>query len=277
MIKRTRTIVFIVCVVLFALIAPSVILYSQGYRFDFETKRIVQTGAFYFRVLPENARIYLNEKPKGGTSFFTNSILIENLLPKMYGVVIKKDGYHLWKKELKIYEKQVTEAKNIILIPFLKESDFIVLSRVQAEIDDILSEIRIKEKREKEVPEPLLESGFKDFNFSPDEKQIVYFNDYEVWILRLGQRSNQFYKEDQDKMFLARFSKKIGNVFWLTNHYLIFNVGDKIKIAEIDNRDKINIVSLSKFKNPEIFWDQKDKKLYVLSEEKLYLLENLLP
>lgn len=277
MIKRTRTIVFIVCVVLFALIAPSVILYSQGYRFDFETKRIVQTGAFYFRVLPENARIYLNEKPKGGTSFFTNSILIENLLPKMYGVVIKKDGYHLWKKELKIYEKQVTEAKNIILIPFLKESDFIVLSRVQAEIDDILSEIRIKEKREKEVPEPLLESGFKDFNFSPDEKQIVYFNDYEIWILRLGQRSNQFYKEDQDKMFLARFSKKIGNVFWLTNHYLIFNVGDKIKIAEIDNRDKINIVSLSKFKNPEIFWDQKDKKLYVLSEEKLYLLENLLP
>ena len=36
MTKRTRTILFLICVILFLLITPSVIFYSLGYRFDFE-------------------------------------------------------------------------------------------------------------------------------------------------------------------------------------------------------------------------------------------------
>ena len=78
-------------------------------------------------------------------------------------------------------------------------------------------------------------------------------------------------------MFLTRFSEKIGSIFWLNDHYLIFNIGNKIKISEIDSRDGLNIIDLAEFENPKIIWDREAKKLYVLSEEKMHVLENLLP
>ena len=238
--KRTRTILFIICVVFFVLVAPSIILYSQGFRFNFETKKVTQTGALYFKVLPRSAEVYLNGKLKAKTSIITNSALIENLLPKTYQIEIKKEGYHPWQKNLTVKETQVTEAKNIILFP--EKPNFTIVNHSTPEIEESAT--------------------------SSDKKRVIErSNDYEIWILFL---------EEEEKVFLTRFSEKIGHIFWLTDYYLIFNVGDKIKVAEIDNRDRINMIDLAEFKNPEIFWSQKDKKLYLLSEGNLYYLENLL-
>jgi len=253
--KRTRTILFIICVVIFALATPVVVFYSQGYRFDFETKKIVQTGAFYFKVSPRNAEIYLNNKPKAKTSIFTNSALIENLVPKTYGVEIKKQGYYTWQKNLEVKERQVTEAKNVVLIP--ENPNFIILATSTKEILDITSKIEMVAT-------------------SSDKNKLIEFNDYEIWI-SLIKKTIQSQTEQEEKIFITRFSEKIDKVFWLNDYYLIFNVGNKIKVAEIDDRDRINIVDLVEFENPEIFWSEKAKKLYVLSQDNLYLSENLLP
>ena len=78
-------------------------------------------------------------------------------------------------------------------------------------------------------------------------------------------------------MFLTRFSEKINDVLWLNDYYLIFTLGNKLKIAEIDDRDKLNVVDLAEFNFPEIFWDEENENLYVLSEKALYSSENLLP
>ena len=246
--KRTRTVLFIICVVIFSLAAPVVVFYSQGYRFDFETKKIVQTGAFYFKVSPRNAEVWLNNKLKTKTSIFTNSALIENLMPKTYGVEIKKQGYHTWQKNLEIREKQVTEAKNIVLIP--EKPNFIIINQTIPEIEASAT--------------------------SSDEKKLIEFNDYEIWVAFIESQTVQPQIEEE-KIFITRFSEKIDKVFWLNDYYLIFNVGNKIKVAEIDDRYRINIVDLVEFENPEIFWSEKVKKLYVLSQGKLYLSENLLP
>jgi len=82
MTKKTRTILFLICLFLFLLIAPSAIFYSQGYRFDFDSKKITQTGGLFLKVFPKSAEIYLDGKLKKKTDFFFGSILIENLLPK---------------------------------------------------------------------------------------------------------------------------------------------------------------------------------------------------
>ena len=245
MTKKTRTILFGTCVFLFALITPSIILYSQGYRIDFNPlpggKIIVQTGGLYFKVLPAGADVYLNAKFKDKTAFFGNSLLIENLLPKTYQVEIKKQGYHTWQKTLEVKEAQVTEAKNIILFP--AKPDFTLINQA--------------------IPKTAANAT------SSDKKKVTERpNDYEIWV---------FFPEKEEKIFLTRFSGKINRVFWLTDDYLIFNVGDKIKIAEIDSRDTLNVIDLVEFNNPEIFWSQKDKKLYVLSLGNRYLLDNLLP
>lgn len=240
MTKRTRTILFASFVFLFALISPLIVLYSQGYRFDFETKKIVQTGGLYFKVAPRSAQIYLNGKLKNTTSILNSSSLVENLMPKTYAVEISKEGYHSWKKTLTVKEKQVTDAKNITLIP--QNINFATTNSP--------------------LPEIIISAT------SSDSQKVIEYDEHEVLI--------KFTKEEE-KIFLTRFSETIGKIFWFNDYYLIFNAGDKLKIAEIDDRDRLNIIDIAQFKAPEIFWDSVDNKLYVLSENSLYVSEKLLP
>jgi len=115
----------------------------------------------------------------------------------------------------------------------------------------------------------------KSFEFSLDKKKLVFYNDHEIWVLFLEKNYDEPQKEKNEKVFINRFSEKVNNVFWYTNHYLIFNTEDKVKIAEIDDRDKINIVDLAEFKSPEILWAL--KRVYVFSENNLYASEELIP
>jgi len=115
----------------------------------------------------------------------------------------------------------------------------------------------------------------KNLKISPDLKKIVYFSDYEIWILFLKEKLDSPQKKAGEKLFLIRLSEKIGDCFWLNSNYLVFNAGNKIKIAEIDDRDRINIVDITEFENPEIFFNKNDKKLYLLSGENLYRSEAL--
>lgn len=428
---KRRTILFLGLLMFFLIIAPLTVLYCLGWRFDWETKTIIQPGIFYFKVWPKNVDIYLNGQFKKKTDIFFGSILIDNLKAQKYNVEIKKQGYHSWQKNLEIKKRQVTEAKNLVLIPQEPKFDLISkniedfffspdqkkiilkeeseqgwglklfeidkkvkshliserdISKEEVEIIDlklspdskkILLELGVKEKinyylleidkspplltsldfleskeeailelHNKEIP-PLLEniisftisdgsifyldsSGFlfkekerlniipfevkqetkyqitvsgldillkennilyifdkeeksfkklfepiEKFKFSPDSKKLAYANVSEIWILFLEKIIEIPPREKDEKLFITRFSEKIDDIFWYTNHYLIFNVGDKIKIAEIDDRDKINIVDLAEFKNPEIFWA--NKKLYLLSEQNLYVSEELTP
>ena len=78
-------------------------------------------------------------------------------------------------------------------------------------------------------------------------------------------------------MFLIRLSEKIDNVFWLDSNYLVLNAGNTIKITEIDNRNRLNIMDFKEIKNPEIFWNENDKKLYIFSENTLSVSAPLLP
>ena len=191
--------------------------------------------------------MYVNDKLKDTTSIFTNSSLLENLLPKTYAIEVSKDGYYSWQKTLGVEEGRVTEAKNITLIP--KIPALTKLDATSLEIQNMVSKFKITAT-------------------SSDEQKIFEADKHEIWV--------EFIREEE-KIFLIRFSETIGKVFWLNDYYLIFNVGDKIKVAEIDDRDRLNVVDIAELKTPEIFWDSLNGKLYVLSEKILYVSERLLP
>ena len=117
-----------------------------------------------------------------------------------------------------------------------------------------------------------------DLKPSPDLKKVVYFTNSEMWVFFLENIDNeQPQRKGEEKLFLTRFSEKINDVFWWTSHYLIFSVGNEIKITEIDDRDRINIYTLADFKNLKIFWDKYTEKLYVLSQRDLFSSKKLLP
>ena len=461
MTKQQRIILFLICAFLFVISAVAVIFYSQGFRLDLKNRRIAQTGAFYFKVLPKNAQIFLDGKLKKRTDFLFSSALIENLLARKYRVEIKKEGYFTWEKTLEAKEKEATEAKNIILIKknpnlaaladgidqfffspdekkmvllentrgnegnwelklydlklnikshLIKSSDIAKGGADFIDLDfspdskTILLKVGLKEKDshylidlentptnlsaldflgkniEKIVFQPkgskklfflnqgkmgeadlsqrktstipvgtildfavfdggvyylestghlyqtdfafasknklnetslsvlpetkyeikvlsdslfvkeenklyLLDAENKKFNnlldknnflkISPDSEKIVYASDFEIWILFLKEQLNQPQKKKGEKMFLTRFSEPIEDIFWLNSHYLIFSIKGKIKIAEIDDRDRINIVDLAEFKEPTMHFNQPSKKFYVLSEGKLLSSESL--
>lgn len=98
MTKRQRAFLFSICAIFFVSATLFAIFYSQGYRLDFEKKMVTQTGAFYFKVLPKGAQVYLDGQLKKKTDFLFGAAFIENLLPKKYNVQIKKDGYFTWEK-----------------------------------------------------------------------------------------------------------------------------------------------------------------------------------
>lgn len=460
--KRNRLILLIFCAVLFFFIAPLVLFYSQGYRFDFDEKKFVGTGGLYIQVSNTSAGIYLNGKFVRKTGFLSNAALIKNLLPKKHNIEIKKTDFWPWQKILGIEEKKVTKIENVLLIKkgisfsvlsqdvgdflisqdgkkillrkiteeekwfleelslengtkrkILKEEDLGELTESLAEItvlewdslknkvlfqtssgkelrcllldytpqipilseldfldeeaenisfnpknddeffylkdqvmfkadlqnrkdtgqaflnnlvtfkttkDDIIwlstsgflfktdysgqtrealnqkpffiqkekkykieiqnSEIFLLENNDlyyfspEEDLKKILE-GVQGMKFSPDSRKAVYWNDHEIWILE--------FEPEYKKVFLTRFSKKIGDCFWLTPYYLIFNVEEEVKISEIDNRDKLNIINLyeenlgENKENLKIFYNELNKKLYVLNQETLFSSEPVIP
>jgi len=549
--RKFRSTLFALLTMLFLITAPTTILYYMGWRFDWPTKTITQTGIFYFKVSPRESKIYIDHEFKKKTGFFFNSALIENLTPKEYFVEIEKQGFYKWEKFLEIKKRQVTEIKNITLIPenpnftiisekienfypapdnkkiILQETYYIVentenlenseelilsgnenpagvkkwslklfdlgkdLKSKLIDEDDIIAEIKkldknpssykennnlqielinltissdskrilieikeinteiannesqyltldlnkapdslelipVSQKEEsakienvyfspenidkflilsscgaegqdktKELQELDMRNGktylsvldnivyvsvigkdiyyidksgfvfknnfsfdraeklnFRPFYLNPeskyeiyernsniflrennslylfdqdkkvfgeffesvqnlkfaiDSKKMVYCDDYEARVFFLEKVYDQPTRDKYENIFLTNFSEKIRDIFWYTDHYLLFLVGDTIKIVEIDDRDKVNIVDLieleqlnsfqdtrtaGEIENQEIsdkekpilteeagskiFWNQDNKKLYILFENNIYASEELI-
>ncbi len=117
MTQKSRKILVYSLIFLFFIISPILIFYTQGYRFDFENKKITQTGSLFFKTIPKYTKIYLDGVLEDKTDFLFGSILIENLIPKQYEIIVEKNNYVSWGKTLAIKAKQVNNAKNIILFP----------------------------------------------------------------------------------------------------------------------------------------------------------------
>jgi len=463
--RKTRNIAFLVLAAIFLTAAPAAVMYSLGWRIDWIGRRIVEPGMLYFKASPKSAEVYIDGKLQKKTDIFFGSLLIENLMPKSYQVEIKKAGYHPWKKLLPVEKRQVTEAKNILLVPenlnisqisqnsealFLlpnkrgfiaKETTFSANSKNQtvqkwnlklidasnnlkshimsqddlrlgSSVDffdlkfssdsksavlrviskeqmyyyvlnlqtNILTPIPFKtdpdnvvfnpssvnklfviengkitemDVKSKEISSPLLsnliaidasnndiyvldETGFvyktnpsfsnlqklnilpfevkketgyalsykggevflnegnslyilnedtmtfekvsdnvKEFEVSPDGKQLLYFTDKEASILFLDKKIDQPRREKGERMLLIKSSDPIGNAFWINNFYIVLNQGKKIEIIETDDRSDLNIAPVVELDNPQITWAS--NKLYILSNQTLYTTSSLLP
>ena len=376
MTKKSRTIIFSIFSFLFIIGGPSAILYSQGYRLNLNTeegeKLITQTGGIFIKAAPRQVEIYIDGKLREKTDFLFGSALVENFLPGKYNVEVNKTGYLPWEKTLEIKEKEVTEAKSILLFPeefsfnllteeiediwftpeqtiifkkattsewilslykseeeteLLRESD--VYSKgakltniiFSATSSDLILETEIaKNKRyfnfdPEETPLSLTElknfnqeiieyaynnytfkkegeslcvqspnsdlfekiaDSVKEFRISPDHKKLLYFTKHEISIFFLDDTIVPN-KKKGEKMVLLRLSDNITNCYWIKSNHIIFSTDDNIKITEIDNRDILNTVDVIEIKNPEIFWNENEEKLYYLSENNLFISDTLLP
>jgi hypothetical protein len=227
--------------------------------------------------------------------------------------LIRKDGYFSYQKTLEVKEKEVTRLDQIILFkekisfetladktqsPFTKQEQFFIKNNNLYQNNNNKSVLIIKNIIAFNIYQNniywvgkdnlLYKSDFsgineiqvfesfynpvKNIKISPDGQKILFYNDNEIIYSYLNSK-------DSEKIFLNRFSEKIGDCFWLNNDYLIFNLGEKIVISEIDNRDNLNMVNLSQtlLLTDKIYLNQQEKKLYILTKDDLLISEKLIP
>lgn len=115
MTKKNRLIVLFIGAVLFFIITPYIISYSLGYRIDLANKEIVATGGIYVRVLPPGTDVIVDTNIDNKTGLFSNSVFVQNLLPREHSILIKKEGYYDYQKNLAVEENEVTKLENVIL------------------------------------------------------------------------------------------------------------------------------------------------------------------
>jgi len=107
--------------------------------------------------------------------------------------------------------------------------------------------------------------NLKGIEVSPDSKKVAIFSDYEIWIFKNGKIE-----------FLNRFSEKIEKLYWFNENYLIFLSGGKIKISELDKRDKINVYELAEISGENFCFDQENKRIYFKRNDAIFESDPLL-
>jgi len=136
---RSRKIIMWAFFAAFVLIGPLMLLYTAGYSFNLQKKKIEEVGVLLLNALPAGSQLILNDQPQPGSPPWR----FNNLRPNYYSIKIIKDGYYSWQKNLEIKPKASTLAYNIVLF-------------------------------KKTLPTNLIKGDIKSFSFSPDESQLVW-------------------------------------------------------------------------------------------------------
>lgn len=99
--------------IIFIIIAPALVFYTSGYRWNPKKHAIERNGTLIIDTQPAGAGIKLN----GQSIPETTSVTLQNMAPGNYNIELNLKGYHTWSKTLWIEPEMVTFATNIILWP----------------------------------------------------------------------------------------------------------------------------------------------------------------
>ncbi len=113
--KWRRRLYFYLCIVVFLIVIPILVLYAQGYRFA-KNWTLSPTGGILLSVPISGADIFINGKLSEQSAFLRHTILIQNLTDEVHLVEVKKDGYFTWTKHLPVVDSLVTEASPFLIL-----------------------------------------------------------------------------------------------------------------------------------------------------------------
>ena len=114
MTSRSRYFLIILGTIAFIILAPIIVLFVLGIKYDFGSHKFVRTGIITVTTQPKGAEIFLNGKDYGPTP-----TTIRFLAAGGYDVKISKPGYFDWNKRLEVRSTYVTtinqDTRNLVL------------------------------------------------------------------------------------------------------------------------------------------------------------------
>ncbi len=273
--KVKRKIFFWILVILFFIIAPSLVLYANGYRFDLKKGVFVHSGTISLKVNPRNVAIFLNGKEEEvTTSRINNSLNIFGLMPREYNLKISADGFNEWSKKTEVHSGMASEFWNILLTRkeyektpyesgplrrfFISPEDRLIALVNQPEIG---TEVKILDIKDAGIQKTFL---FEGWSFIAEErKENIEWSPKEDYLLIPLEKKNAFLEEeggkekifsyfvaDPDKGTYFNLNEFIGksdlrNVRWDPEEkdYVFFLEGTNLYRSSIKKKEDFALVS----------------------------------
>ncbi|OGI21271.1 MAG: hypothetical protein A2808_01205 [Candidatus Moranbacteria bacterium RIFCSPHIGHO2_01_FULL_55_24] len=116
----------------------------------------------------------------------------------------------------------------------------------------------------------VLPSGVRGTQFSDDGKKVLYYTDTEISVVFLREWEVQPVREADSTFQIVRFSQPLQFAQWTKDYeHVLFALGGSVKVAELDNRDRRNILDLINFEKPplQILSQFQDNALYFAEEK----------
>lgn len=244
--RKTRWILFILSILIFAAASYGVVVYALGYEYDFSTRQFVRTGSFRV-VANTNSPVFINDAQSGNTSFLGNSFSKGLLVPRSYRVALKKDSYHVWQKNVTVYAGFFIDFPKIVLLP----------NKLSEEIIPSSSSFHILA-----LPRPLPAPSI----LSPDENKELLVTRGDVLLQWLNESGYQPYDKAGMTELIARFPQDIIGAWWYRDsNHVIIQTGSLIKFLEIDKRGGLNIFDIGSSSLP-ILYNRNENALYFWRE-----------
>jgi len=287
---RTRRILFFIFLLIFLILTPSVLLYSQGYRFDWKRKILVKTGNLYLVSQPSGAFIFLDEKPYKiskleeilfykkilGLSRLrsTTPTLIDHLLPEKYLVTLKKENYFSWQKKVKIIPERTIIFRDILLFRQKPKIDFLSKVLSNSKISHYSGKIAFLSDSKKEIFIIDLENNKeRKYEIKEEIKDFTWLSSGKKLIIYLGGLNNFFVLDltDNSIINLKDFLKQKGQI----KNPKIFSEGEIF----FYNKESIYKFDLLNKKLETIYsLDSKEKKYsflidFIISNNSLFYLK----
>lgn len=142
--KKTRRQLFWICVILFLVISPVLLLYANGWRITPEGS-IKRVGGIFVSAGTTGAEVFLDGELEKRTNLLQQGVFVQGLTPRTTSVIVAKEGYWPWTKDLDIKEQFVTEAR-AFLVP-IDITGISVLQGTYSRIYRVFKNILLLEKK----------------------------------------------------------------------------------------------------------------------------------
>src|SRR5689334_14530175 len=98
-------------VFIFLGLAPILIFYTAGYRYNPKKNALEKNGSLIIDSIPAGAQVYLDGQATGDTT----PVTIQNVTPGLHAIRVERPGDIAWQKNLEVHAEQVTFANKIWL------------------------------------------------------------------------------------------------------------------------------------------------------------------
>ncbi|MDP2647701.1 MAG: hypothetical protein Q8P35_00435 [Candidatus Yanofskybacteria bacterium] len=283
MTKRTRRVLFLLAILLFIAASFIAVAYAQGYKYSFEDKEFVHTGAISLKTNTD-AKIFFDDELHGSTSFIGSSYGIDRLLPGDYKLRLYREGFSPWEKSVAVQEGMRVDFPRILILATSEEETIKTIADIEqrfnrpnglvlanaatiaptpvptatpqitgspspgaspsaVELPRFYIERNILYQTVDGKPEKIAEN-VSGFTVSDGNRKIAWWNSHIVWVMWLEDNGYQPHHKQGDVELLTRFAAPIERATWFDEQDHIVVDSNGYKIIEIDKRGGLNIIKI---------------------------------